>query len=207
MLARREKAGPGCAPAPSWETQNVLSRFSPKRFLKNADGVTAVEFAMVAPVFFFAMGAVIETGLMLFTEYVLQSSVQEAARQVRTGQAQSAGMSASGFKTEVCDLAGVIMDCAAKVHVYVRSDVSFAALQAATPSYLSVGASYGGSPSSSSYSCGGPSQAVAVIATVDWDIVLPFMSAFGNIDSGNKRRIAGFAMFQNEPFPSGTSCT
>lgn len=178
-----------------------------KRFLKNTRGVTAVEFAMVAPVFFFAMGAVVETGLMLFTEYVLQSSVQEAARQVRTGQAQSAGMSASQFKTEVCDLAGVIMDCEADVHVYVKSAATFSALQTATPSYLSVGNSYGGAPESTSYSCGGPSQAVAIIATYDWDIVLPFMGAFGNVDGGNKRRIAGFAMFQNEPFPSGTNCT
>jgi Flp pilus assembly protein TadG len=185
----------------------VISRFSPKRFLRNTRGVTAVEFAMVAPVFFFAMGAVVETGLMLFTEYVLQSSVQEAARQVRTGQAQSAGMSAPQFKAQVCELASVIMDCDADVSVYVRSDANFAALQAATPSYLSIGASYGGAPSSTSYVCGGPSQAVAIIATYDWKIVLPFMSAFGNVDSGNRRRIGGFAMFLNEPFPSGTSCT
>ena len=42
-------------------------KFAPKRVLRNARGVTAIEFAMVAPVFFFAMRAVVETGLMLFT--------------------------------------------------------------------------------------------------------------------------------------------
>ncbi len=184
----------------------MYSRFSPKRFLKDDAGVTAVEFAMVAPVFFFAMGAVVETGLMLFTEYVLQTSVQEAARQIRTGQAQSAGMSSTAFKTKICEVANSVMDCDTNVHVYVRSAASFTALKVATPNYLSIGATYGGAPSSTSYSCGGPSQAVAVIATYDWNIVLPFMSAFGNVDNDSKRRIAGFAMFQNEPFPNGSSC-
>jgi Flp pilus assembly protein TadG len=197
----------GTAVAFNGEIKSVRSRFSPKRFLKANSGATAVEFAMVAPVFFMALGSVVEMGLMLFTEYVLQSSVQEAARQIRTGQAQSAGLSSAQFKTEICDLAKVVMKCEANVHVYVRSAATFTALKAATPSYLTVGTAYGGATPSTSYSCGGPSQAVAIIATYDWDIVLPFMDAFGNIDGGNKRRIAGFAMFQNEPFPTGTSCS
>ncbi len=182
-------------------------RFAPKKFLRNSRGVTAVEFAMVAPVFFMALGAVIETGIMLFTEYVLQASVQEAARKIRTGQAQTAGMSAADFKTEICNLASAVMDCNASVHVYVKSAATFTALKTSTPSFLSVGQSYGGSPSSTAYDCGGPSKPVAIIATYDWNIVFPFMSPFGNVDGNSKRRVAGFAMFQNEPFPSGTSCS
>lgn len=176
-------------------------------FAWNDTGATAVEFAMVAPVFFLVLGAIVETGLMLFTEYVLQSSVQEAARQVRTGQAQSAGMSAGTFKNEVCDMASIVLNCASDVSVYVRSEPTFTALKAAVPSYLSVGASYGGGASVTSYDCGTPSEAVAIIATYDWDFVMPGMSAFGNVDSNGKRRLAGFAMFRNEPFPAGTACS
>lgn len=182
-------------------------RFSPRKFWKNTRGVTAIEFAMVAPVFFFAMGAVVETGLMLYNEYVLQSSVQEAARKIRTGQAQLAGMNAGTFKTQICSLANAAMDCDGKVKVYVKSAATFAALKAAIPSYLNVGTSYGGQPSYTSYDCGGPSVPVAVIATYDWNIVLPFMSAFGNVNNDKIRRIAGVAMFMNEPFPAGTNCS
>lgn len=182
-------------------------KFAPKKFLRNARGVTAVEFAMVAPVFFMALGAVIEVGIMLFTEYVLQASVQEAARKIRTGQAQTAGMSAADFKTEICHLASAVMDCSASVNVYVKSAATFSALKTAVPSYLNVGNAYGGSPSATSYDCGGPSKPVAIIATYDWNIVMPFMSPFGNVDGNSKRRIAGFAMFQNEPFPAGTNCS
>jgi Flp pilus assembly pilin Flp len=178
-----------------------------KRFLRNERGVAAIEFAMVAPVFLLALGVIVETGLMLFSEYVLQSSVQDAARKVRTGQAQASSMSAAQFKTEICKLANVVMNCEGKVTVYVKSAPTFTALKAAIPSYLSVGASYGGSPSLKSYSCGGPSQAVAVIATYDWDFIMPGMSAFGNIDSNSQRRMAGFAMFLNEPFPTTSTCS
>ncbi len=184
--------------------RNPVTRTS---FVADDEAATAVEFAMVAPVFFLVLGGIIETGLMLFTEYVLQSSVQEAARQVRTGQAQSGSLNAAAFKEQVCDLASVVIDCSSDVTVYVRSETSFATLQSQVPSFLSVGASYGGSPSVTSYDCGAPSEAVAVIATYDWDFVVPGMSAFGNIDSDNKRRLAGFAMFRNEPFPAGTNCS
>lgn len=176
------------------------------KFLCDDRGATAVEFAMVAPVFFLVLGAIVETGLMLFTEYVLQSSVQEAARQVRTGQAQNASMSAATFKSKVCDMASIVMNCSSDVTVYVRAETTFAALQSVVPSYLSVGTSYDGSASITSYDCGTPSEAVAIIATFDWDFVMPGMSAFGNVDSDHKRRLAGFAMFRNEPFPTGTAC-
>ena len=60
-----------------------------ERFQKDDTGATAVEFAMVGPLFFLMLGVTLETGVMMFSEYVLQTSVQEAARIVRTGQAQT----------------------------------------------------------------------------------------------------------------------
>jgi Flp pilus assembly protein TadG len=179
-----------------------------KSYREDDRGATAVEFAMVAPVFFLMVGITLETGLMLFTEYVLQTSVQEAARLVRTGQAQTQALSASLFKGKICDLAGVIINCTGNVSVYLRAEANFATLDAAVPSYLSVGTQSNGTPGPTSYNCGGPSQAIALIATYDWEFTIPyFMKYFGNMGD-SKRRLAGFAMFKNEPFPSSTSaCT
>jgi Flp pilus assembly protein TadG len=189
------------------EKSLVLKKLFNRRLLRDDRGVTAIEFAMVAPVFLVALGAVLETGVLLFSEYVLQSSVQEAARKIRTGQAQTASMTAADFKTEICKLASIVMDCNGKVQVYVRADADFAALQTAVPSYLAVGNSYGGGGASvTSYNCGQPSQAVAVIATFDWKLIMPGMTAFGNVDGNTRRRVAGLAMFRNEPFPAGTAC-
>jgi len=102
---------------------------------RDESGVTAIEFAMLAPVFFLVFFSMFETGLIMFTEYVLQSSTQEAARLVRTGQAQGGGMSAGQFKTEVCKIAKLLIDCEGKVTVYMKAAANFNAL-GASPSYL-----------------------------------------------------------------------
>jgi Flp pilus assembly protein TadG len=179
------------------------SLFGRKRsFRKSQDGVTAIEFAMVGPVFFLMLGVTLETGIMMFTEYVLQTSVQEAARIVRTGQAHEQKMSASKFKESVCRLMGKMVDCNGKVTVYLDSKANFTGLSTSTPNYLSIGPADDGTPSPTTFTCGAPGQSVALIATYDWKFYIPyFMNYFGNKNGNKTRRMAGFAMFQNEPYP------
>jgi Flp pilus assembly protein TadG len=178
-----------------------------KKFRRDSSGATAVEFALIAPLFFTMLFVIAETGLMLFTEYVLQTSVQEAARLVRTGQAQSAGMAAGDLKNKVCRLASIIINCNANVTVYVASANDFSALKTAMPSYLGVGKKADGTPGPTSFQCGGPNSAVGMIITYDWNFHVPyFMSFLANMSGNTKtRRLVGFAMFKNEPFPSSTS--
>jgi Flp pilus assembly protein TadG len=178
------------------------------RFLRSEKGSSAVEFALVAFPFLYVLGCIIETGLMMFTEYVLQSSVQDAARSVRTGQAQTAAMSESELKDLVCETANIIIDCDGKVTLYVNAVNNFATLETTVPAFVNVGPSVGGSPTASSFECGDPADAAAVIATYDWVFVLPFMDFFSNIGTdGEIRRLVGFAIFRNEPFPSGLACS
>ena len=174
-----------------------------RRFRKSQNGATAVEFAMVAAPFFYVLGCICETGLMLFSEYVLQNSVQDAARLVRTGQVTASDgaaiMTASDFKTKVCDTVSIIFDCGGKVTVYVNSADTFASLSTTVADPVTVGTT-NGAPYPVVFTPGGQMKAATVIATYDWKFVFPFMSFLGNIDSGKKRRIYGIAMFRNEPF-------
>lgn len=181
----------------------LVTRARQSRFGSDTRGVTAIEFAMILPVFLLAMLVVLETGFMMFTEYVLQTSVQEAARLVRTGQAQKDKLSITTFKTKICRIAGVIMNCDGKVTVYMKPAADFTALST-TPSFMDVGAKKAdGSAGTSNFDCGKPGEAVALIATYDWDFVFPyFMSYFGNLNSNKTRRLAAYAMFRNEPFPT-----
>ncbi len=55
-------------------------------------GATAVEFAIVAPVFFFLIFLIAETAMIFIAEQVLDNAVFESARLVRTGQAQKSRM-------------------------------------------------------------------------------------------------------------------
>jgi Flp pilus assembly protein TadG len=184
----------------------VLNKFRPKKmlkpFLKSEGGAAALEFAMVIFPFIYVLGCITETGVMLFTEYVLQSSVQDAARQIRTGGAQNAGLDAAGFKTKVCKNVGALVDCA-KVTVYVKPATSFTTLKSTLPSALAISTDPG---SPKSFNCGLASQPGAVIATYDWTFVFPFMSFLGNINGNTQRRLSGVAIYQNEPYPGTASC-
>ena len=91
---------------------------------------------MVAFPFFLVLGCIIETGLMLFTEYVLQTSVQEAARAVRTGQAQTSNMDAGDVKAIVCETASVVIDCNGKVYTYLNAEATFGEVVSASRSRL-----------------------------------------------------------------------
>ena len=180
-----------------------------RRFSRSERAASAIEFAMVGPVFILIMGVTIESGVMLTTEYVLQSAVTDAARLVRTGQAQTSPLSQAAFKAKICNTANLIMNCSGSVTVYVNSDTTFQNLKNNLPSFLTIGPSVAGSPvAPNCYNPGPPSQPAALVATYDWYFKVWGMSVFGNIGGGIARRLVGFAIFQNEPFPptAATSC-
>ena len=179
-----------------------------RRFSRSERAASAIEFAMVGPVFILIMGVTIESGVMLTTEYVLQSAVTDAARLVRTGQAQTTPLSQAAFKTKICNTANLIMNCTGAVTVYVRSDTNFQNLKNNLPDFLTIGPSIAGSPvGANCYNPGSPSQPAAVVATYDWYFKVWGMSVFGNIGGGIARRLVGFAIFQNEPFPATPATT
>ncbi|MBI2718025.1 MAG: pilus assembly protein [Rhizobiales bacterium] len=175
-----------------------------RRFNSSERGAAAVEFALVAAPFFFVLGSIAETGLMLFSEYVLQNSVQEAARLVRTGQVSASDgtttVSAADFKTNMCSQVSIIIDCNSKVTVYVNSAASFSALDTSLGDPTSIGPNAAGAPYATVYTPGGQLKSVAVVATYDWYFTFPFMDFLGNINGGKARRLYGLAVFRNEPF-------
>lgn len=61
-----------------------------KLFARSNDGATAVEFALIAPIFLSLMLTIMYTGLTLFANSALQTMVDRAARQVRIGELQNA---------------------------------------------------------------------------------------------------------------------
>src|ERR1700710_70026 len=96
--------------APTASVRNAL-----RRFRRNRGGSAAVEFALVAPVFFALLFAILERGILFFASQVLESVAQNAARQILTGQVQKAGLNQTTFASNiVCpanSLASVLFTC------------------------------------------------------------------------------------------------
>lgn len=62
-----------------------------KKFIKNRDGVTSIEFAMISPVILLMITGTVEFSLMMFTSAALESATNTTARLGKTGYTQ-AGM-------------------------------------------------------------------------------------------------------------------
>jgi Flp pilus assembly protein TadG len=168
-----------------------------RRFRRNRRGSAAVEFALVAPLFFALLFAIIETALVFFAGQVLETITQNSARQVLTGQAQSANYAGwSNFRDGVvCAQIPALFTCS-NIRVDVESFPTFA--NVVLPSHLDANKNF--DDSTFGYNPGGSCAIVVVQLYYAWPI---FVTGLGyNITNmaGNKRELVATAAFRNEPY-------
>jgi Flp pilus assembly protein TadG len=165
-----------------------------RRFRRNRRGSAAVEFALVAPMFFAVLFAIIELALVFFASQILETVTQDTSRLIMTGQAQDAGYSQTLFKDKVCARLTVMFDCANGVSIDVQSYKEFSAVDIKDPiedkKFVPP----------NNYLPGGPGDIVVVRLFYKWPL---FVTGLGfnvaNIGS-NQRLLTATAAFQNEPY-------
>ncbi|OAF19093.1 MULTISPECIES: TadE/TadG family type IV pilus assembly protein [Bradyrhizobium] len=190
------------SPAPSRFTLRTALR----RFRGNRRGSAAVEFALVAPMFFALLFAIIETALMFFASQVLETITQNSARVVLTGQSQSGTVALCAvnsvstpctqatFKNYVCSQIPALFDCNSLIVDVESYSNSFASIPAAAK----LDASCNLNTTSMGFSPGTSSQVVVVRLYYIWPL---FVTGLGyNISCNNKFLLVASAVFQNEPF-------
>lgn len=163
-------------------------------FIRHQSGSVAVEFAMIAIPFFLFIFALIETALIIFSSIGLDIALGEAARQIRTGQVQAAGLTRAQFHQLVCDGAPSYFDCADKLKVDVRRFDNFS-----NTSFLDPTDDNGALILNFSFDPGGPSDIVLARAFYVWNISSPLGVGLANM-SGNNRLLSSSAAFRNEPY-------
>jgi len=189
---------------PSRAASKFTFRSLPRRFRHNRRGSAAVEFALVAPIFFGLMFAIIESALMFFASQVLETVTQNSARVVLTGQAQTGQLpacattctAAQQFKTYVCSQIPALFDCT-QLSVDVRSySNSFASVTLSN--HIDSAGNF--DATAMQYNPGSAGQVVVVRLFYQWPL---FVTGLGyNISNlaGNKRLLVATAAFQNEPY-------
>jgi len=180
-------------PAPS--LKNLLGRFR-----RNRRGSAAVEFALVAPIFFALLFAIIEVALMFFASQVLETITQNSARFILTGQAQGAAYTQAQFKTYVCNQIPALFTCN-NVYVDVESYNAFSAIN--LDGHIDANGNF--INNNMNYCPGNAGQIVVVRLFYAWPL---FVTGLGfNISnlSNNQRLLVATAAFQNEPFQAPSS--
>jgi Flp pilus assembly protein TadG len=169
-----------------------------RRFRRNRRGSAAVEFALVAPVFFALLFAIIETAIMFFAGQVLETVTQDSARTILTGQTQTAGYDQGRFKSNVvCPsgaVASVLFDCS-NIFIDVQSYNSF--------QNIAIGSQIDGSKNfinNMQYNTGGPCAIVVVRMFYQWPLYVTGLGYNITTLTGNRRLLYGTAAFKNEPY-------
>jgi Flp pilus assembly protein TadG len=174
-------------------------------------GSAAIEFAMVAPVFFLLLMGTIEAGLIFFAQSALQNAVNDAARLVRTGQttcftgsgSTCVAMTQAQFRTQICNEVGTLL-----------SDCTGSSLQFdVTPYSAGFGAASNSSPLDSSnnlptltnFVTGNACEVVLVRAFYKWPVFTPMLNFFLANMAGSYHLLATATAFRNEPFTSGAA--
>jgi Flp pilus assembly protein TadG len=173
-----------------------------RRLRTRADsGSAALEFALIAPVFFLFLMGIIETGIIFFGNSTLQFAADDVARQVRTGQVQSANMTAAQFRTLVCNDIGALLACNANLQIDVETFGNFTGASMTPP----IDANGNLNAALNNFNPGTSCQVAVVRLFYTWHIITPLMQPLlSNLPGGNHLLTASGA-FRNEPF-SGTSC-
>jgi Flp pilus assembly protein TadG len=184
-------------------------------FRADRKGSVAVEFGLVAIPFLALMFAIFQTALVVFTGQVLDTALQDTARLIMTGQAQS--MTAQNFATGpngVCSHITALFDCtgaynAGTLQIDIRSPSSFASAVLTPPTVSGNTINWGTGNGQPLYSQPGTSQIVIVRAAYLEPIYLSFPVTFmgASMDSNLKssgsstsRLILSTVAFRNEPF-------
>lgn len=181
----------------NWRISHLRARKAAVAALRNADGVAAIEFAMVSLPFFMLMFGLVLVGLYFFTTFTLENAVEQASRLIRTGQVQQQGMSADDFKQEVCKHTPQYVDCDGKLRVNVQSYSAFG--DVVTPSCTDSGGNLI-PPAATLFQTGAASEVVLVTVCYEWELAgkMPFLN-LSNMANGSAL-IQAAATFRTEPY-------
>jgi Flp pilus assembly protein TadG len=167
------------------------------RFFRARSGATLFEFALVSPIFLLLTFAIMETGIILMTQAMLDNATRDAARQIRIGQDQNVGdTDGTGlFKQTMCNDLGNFIPCNNLTwHVQsVANGGSFSTMSGAVTTDAS------GNMTSTGFTPGTQRSLVLVQVAYNRTYLIPFLARVGGGANGSLLLVSSLA-FQNENY-------
>lgn len=78
------------------------------RLISDTRGVTAVEFAIIGPVFFTLMFSALELGFVLTKEMLLDNAASDVSREIYTGAASNGVVTQDDLVAQICETVSLI---------------------------------------------------------------------------------------------------
>ena len=176
-------------------------RLAGRRFRKDRRGAAALEFAIVAPVFLMLLFSIFEAGWFFFAGSAVEQATSNAARLIRTGQAQSATtpIGKAAFFDEVCRVVQLLGPCGSRLTVDVQRFDNFGQLAADLAAPVCRDAS-AASVAAIPYNAGGQRDIVRVRVCFLHQTINPALGLKLARTPDGLRKVYAVAIFRNEPF-------
>jgi Flp pilus assembly protein TadG len=164
--------------------------------IRQQDGASTVEFALIAAPFLALLFAIMETAVVFFAGQALETAASDSARLIMTGQAQTQGYSQTQFKNAVCGKIFGLFNCAGGLYVDVKTYTSFATINNSQP----IDANGNLQTGAFGYQPGGPGDIVVVRLMYQWPVYVSLLGLNLSDLSGSKRLLMSTVAFRNEPY-------
>jgi len=171
------------------------------KIIRNDDGVTAVEFAFFAVPFVFLLIGMIEIGMLSTAGTLLQGATDDAARIIRTGQAQQSADPQGAFEDRLCRKVDVILDCDDLVYEVIKIDDNqgFGGISD-NMALIEPTFNPDGDLESDGFDPGSENSLVIIRVTYRYPLLSPFVGPFFSDKNDNTRLLMSTAIVQNEPY-------
>jgi Flp pilus assembly protein TadG len=173
-----------------------LAWIAARRIVREQDGATTIEFAMVAAPFLAMVFAIMETAMVFFAGQALETAGADSARLIMTGQAQTQGFDETKFKNAVCTKIYALFNCSGGLYVDVKNYPSFASVNTSKPLDSNGNLQTGGF----GYQPGGPGDIVVVRLMYQWPVYVSLLGLNLADGTGGKRLLMSTVAFRNEPY-------
>jgi len=178
--------------------QSVRRRWCARgRLASETRAVVAVEFAILAPMFLVLVLGIVDTGLLLTSQALLDTATADAARLIQTGQASSNGAT---FGSQLCSEVSSLINCSSLTY-RVQTGNSFGDIPASYT--LANGAPVGFSAYPAAISAGNSGGSLTndfVVVQVAYQ--RPWLFAMLAPAMGSSTELLlSTAVFENEPVP------
>ncbi len=183
-----------------------------RRFKKDEDGATAIEFAFVALPFFALLFGIMELAVVFFINSALVHSTAEAGRLIRVGNFQACG-GADEFKALVCGNMTGLANCWKNVRIDVVEGDSFKTI--ALPDIPPVLPRDSGQTGNASipqtengvFEANAAGDIMVIRAALHYRLALPpLLTRLDSPAGSGARTMVATTAFRNEPFPANGSC-
>ncbi|WP_208995333.1 TadE/TadG family type IV pilus assembly protein [Roseibium hamelinense] len=168
-----------------------------RKFRRSRDGVTAIEFALIAPVFFVLVLGTMEIGISFLVHRMADNAVLEASRKIKTGQALRDGFNETQFKAEICSSMPDFMCDVDRIVLEVSEFEFFSELDSIDDMLDDDGEIR----EDYNFQVGSAGSIILVRTIYRWPMVTSILG-LSAADGGNyERYLYSTQVFRNEPFP------